>query len=308
MYAPPIDIQTEIFARLPERFRRVGKSSAWLDAHRRGEALHSFLEGPSFDRAGFLYVVDIAFGRVFRVSPAGEFELVAEYPGEPNGLKIHRDGRVFITDFRHGVMLLDVEHGRVEPFLTEYAGRPFQGVNDLFFTANGDLYFTDQGHSGQHERSGALFRYSAAGQLERLLDAVPSPNGLVSDLIEGSILLAVTRDNAVWRVPMQLNGQPHKVGVFIQLSGGVGPDGLALDEAGGLAVAHFGLGSVWLFSSSGEPLYRLRAGTGLGTTNVAYGWPDRRRLYIVESLSGCIVCAKMPVAGRLMYSHAALPE
>lgn len=54
----------------------------------------------SFDRAGNLYVTDIPFGRVFRISPAGEWTLVTEYDGWPNGLKIHKDGRIFITDYK----------------------------------------------------------------------------------------------------------------------------------------------------------------------------------------------------------------
>ncbi|MBB5696610.1 SMP-30/gluconolactonase/LRE family protein, partial [Roseomonas pecuniae] len=70
-----------------------------------------FLEGPSFDRQGRLYVTDIPFGRVFRISPEGEWEQVAEYDGWPNGLKIHRDGRIFITDYKRGIMLLDPESG-----------------------------------------------------------------------------------------------------------------------------------------------------------------------------------------------------
>src|SRR3712207_8550982 len=51
-----------------------------------------------------LYVTDIPFGRVFRISPEGEWEQVAEYDGWPNGLKIHTDGRIFITDYKRGLV------------------------------------------------------------------------------------------------------------------------------------------------------------------------------------------------------------
>ena len=108
--APPV-IETEIFARLPDEFR-VTHETPW--SLRRGEGpLHSFLEGPSFDRAGNLYVTDIPFGRVFRVSPAGDWTLITEYDGWPNGLKIHKDGRIFITDYKRGIMLLDPSSGKV---------------------------------------------------------------------------------------------------------------------------------------------------------------------------------------------------
>lgn len=35
--------------------------------------------------------------------------------------------------------------------------------------------------------------------------------------------------------------------------------------------------------------------------NIAFGGPDRRTLYITESLSGDILMAKLPVAGKLIY-------
>jgi len=98
------------------------------------------------------------------------------------------------------------------------------------------------------------------------------------------------------------DGTVAKVGTFIQLSGGGGPDGLAIDEAGNLAVAHIGIGAVWLFSETGEPMLRVQSTLGRHTTNMAYGGPDRRSLFITESATGTILRAEMPVAGRIMFS------
>ena len=76
--------------------------------------LDSFLEGPSFDLEGNLYVVDIPFGRVFRISPDGNWTLVVEYDGEPNGLKFDREGRMFIADHKHGIMEIDPITGAIK--------------------------------------------------------------------------------------------------------------------------------------------------------------------------------------------------
>jgi gluconolactonase len=306
MFAVPPDIKTEVFARLPDRYRVSSGRSRWVDIQRNGAPTGSFLEGPSFDKAGNLYVVDVPWGRIFRVSPAGEFDLVAEYEGEPNGLKIHRDGRIFVADYRHGIMNLDPASGKVTPFLDRAELDRFKGVNDLVFADNGDLYFTDQGLTGLHDPTGRLYRLSAKdGRLEAVLQGIPSPNGLVLNLDDSAVFVNVTRDNAVWRVPMMANGKAFKVGAFIRLSGGGGPDGLAIDEAGNLAVAHLGLGSVWLFNPMGEPIARIRSCAGPLTTNVAYGGPDRRTLYITESETGQILAAKLDVPGRRMFSHSA---
>lgn len=303
MYAPPDVIETDVFATLPDDLRLAGRRSAWLEGQPGSPPGHSLLEGPSFDHEGNLWCVDIAHGRVFRVSPAGTFEVVADYDGEPNGLRIHKDGRIFIADYKNGIVVLDPQSGRVEPFVERVRLERLKAVNDLVFASNGDLYFTDQGLTGLHDPTGRVFRVTANGRIDCLLDNVPSPNGLVLNLDETVLYVAVTRANAIWRVPLMPDGHVAKVGVFIQMSGGGGPDGLALDEAGGVAVAHVGLGTVWLFSALGEPLYRIRSCRGLHTTNVAYGGENNRTLFITESESGSILRANLPTPGRMMFSH-----
>lgn len=306
MYAAPPVIETTVFARIPDKFRIRGRTNRWIDIQRGGAPTECFLEGPSFDREGNLYVVDVAWGRIFRISPdGGEVELFTEYDGEPNGLKIHRDGRIFIADYRHGIMAADPDTGSVTPFLDRSTLDRFKGVNDLVFASNGDMYFTDQGLTGLQDPTGSVYRLSVDGRLDRLLDNIPSPNGLVLNLEESALFVNVTRGNCIWRVPMSpANGMPYKVGVFLQLSGSLGgPDGLAIDSAGNLAVAHIGLGAVWLFSRLGEPIARINSCAGLATTNLAYGGPGNRTLYITEADSGSILQAQLEVPGRTMYSH-----
>jgi gluconolactonase len=303
MFAPPPDIQTEIFARVPDSLRRKDTDCEFARVQTPGHRMDCFLEGPSFDKEGNLYCVDIAYGRIFRITPNAEWDVVAEYDGTPNGLKIHKDGRIFIADYKHGIMELDPRSGKVTPFCLKYRLEGFKGCNDLFFAANGDLYFTDQGQTGWHDPTGRVYRMKPDGHLECLVDTIPSPNGLVMNKDESRLYVAVTRANAVWRMPLMDSGVV-KVGTFIQLSGGhAGPDGMALDEQGGLVVAHAGMGSVWHFNELGEPIGRVRSCTGLMTTNVAFGGADRKDIYITESTTGTILKARLSVAGKVMYSH-----
>jgi gluconolactonase len=307
VFAPPPVIPAEVFTAVPEDFRKKGARSAWTDANKRGETVHSFLEGPTFDRAGNLYVTDIPFGRIFRISPKGAWELVIEYDGEPNGLVLHADGRMLIADYRNGILQLDVTRGTVEPVIQRSRGEHFRGCNDLTFDSKGNLYFTDQGQTGLHDPSGRVYRLRTDGRLDCLLSNVPSPNGLVLNKAESILYLAVTRANAVWRVPLMLDGTVSKVGVFVQLSGSLGgPDGLCMDEDDNLVVAHSGL-TVWQFSRLGEPAYRIQPATGPFCTNVAYGVGDQaKRLYITEATSGSVLVADLPRPGRALYSHSAI--
>ena len=120
----------------------------------------------------------------------GAIEKVAEYDGEPNGLKIHRDGRIFVADHKQGLLELDPATGRVAVILDRPYHERFKGLNDLMFARNGDLYLTDQGEADLRDPTGRLFCLRADGRLDCLLDCVPSPNGLV---------LTPTRASCTWR-------------------------------------------------------------------------------------------------------------
>ena len=153
--------------------------------------------------------------------------------------------------------------------------------------------------------TGRLYRLSAAtGKLELLLGNIPSPNGLVLNKAESALFLAVTRANAIWKIVILPDGSIAKVSTWIQMGGGNGPDGMAIDENDNIAVCHVGFGAVWLFSARGEPMLRIDSPKGEMTTNCAYGGRDNRTLFFTESRTGSILCAEMPVPGRAMYSHA----
>ena len=303
MFAAPPEFEARVVDAVPPSSGRAEGASAWLAERPPYRGYGSFLEGPAFDRAGRLLCVDVAHGRVLRRAPGGGFEVVLAYDGAPNGLAIHRDGRLFIADHLHGLLLADPHSGARSVVLDRAFGEPFKGLNDLAFAGNGDLYFTDQGQTGLQDPSGRLFRLTADGRLELVLDGIPSPNGLAFDRAGTTLWLAATRANQVWRLPLRDDGRATKVGVFVQLQGS-GPDGLAVAADDSVWVAQPGVGSVWGFSRHGEPIARIRSASAGGmTTNLAFGWPDDGRLYFVESTTGTLQCAELGRSGAPLYAH-----
>lgn len=301
MFAAPPETTAEIFAVLPDSLRNKDKVTRWMEIRRRGVPAHSFLEGPCFDRAGNLYMVDLACGRILRLSPDGRFDVVVEYDGEPNGLAFDSDGTLVIADHRLGLLRLEPGSGRISPLLERPLLESFKGLNDLVFGPDGALYFTDQGDTGLTDATGRVYRLGSDGRLDIALNGGPSPNGLVFSPDGHILYVAMTRANAIWRAPIEVNGSVSRVGNFIQLSGGLaGPDGLAIDSAGNLVICHNGLGCVWLFSPLGEPLLRIRTPAGLQPTNAAYGGDDGRTLFITESSSGTVMTARLDVPGSLL--------
>ncbi len=286
---PPRLIETKVFSAMPDKFRRKGVATEWADANRPGLATDCFIEGPSFDAAGNLYIVDSPFGRIFRIASDGEWSLVVEYDGWPNGLKIAADGRILVADYRHGLMQLDAKAARMLPLLRSRNSESFRGCNDLHIATNGDIYFTDQGQTGLHDPSGRVYRLATNGRLDCLIDTGISPNGLVLDPGETVLFVAMTRDNGVWRLPLMKNGSVSKVGRFCSLFGPSGPDGMTMDASGRLFVAHASLGHVFVFAPNGECIARIKSCAGGACTNVAIGGQNRDRLYITESVTGSVL-------------------
>lgn len=106
---PPVRLDAQPFTSLPDKWAVPGTSAAarakeWANNILAGKAVSSLLEGPCFDSAGNLYVVDIPFGRIFRIAPDGSWSLFASYYGWPNGLKVTSDGRILVADHRQGLV------------------------------------------------------------------------------------------------------------------------------------------------------------------------------------------------------------
>src|SRR6186997_1461508 len=251
-------IEARRFTALPPKLRKK-RRTAWSDPNRQLAPVDSFLEGPSFDRQGNLWCVDIPFGRIFRIDRKGAWELVVQYDGWPNGLKFHRDGRAFIADYKRGLLELNPRTGKVEDVLGSAFSEGFKGLNDLHFADNGDLYFTDQGQSGIADPSGRVYRLRASGELQRLVTNAPSPNGITLNKKNSQVYVAITRSQQIWRLPLMAGGTPSKTGVAIQLSGGhAGPDGIEMDADDGLVVCHLGVG-IWRFDSNMLPTHLVYA-------------------------------------------------
>lgn len=296
-FRPPEILESTVFARLPDALREPG-GSEWGEANRRGLRTDSFLEGPALDADGTLWLVDIPFGRIFRVSSWGQWTQAVRYEGWPNGMKAMPDGTMLVADYRNGLLRIDPRDGRIEPLLARRHSESFKGLNDLCVARDGTIYFTDQGQTGLHDPTGRVYRFTppAAGRAARLdclLDMVPSPNGLVLDPTETVLYVAATRANAVWRVPLMPDGGVAKVGVFCTLFGAGGPDGLAMDAQGRLYVAHVSLGHVFVFSPRGELTHAVRSCAGHAVTNLVLD-PANGRMLITESETGTVLQAPLP--------------
>lgn len=180
-------------------------------------------------------MVDIPYGRILRYDIAkGDFSVVSQWDGEPNGLALRDDGHLVVADYKEGIvsacaaeltqLSVDPSSGKVSPLLTRRNLERFKGPNDIIVASNGDICerasdradadFTDQGQTGMTDPTGLVYRLSPSGKLDVLLSNGPSPNGLVLSPDEKFLYVAMTRDNSVWRCPLQKDGSTSKVMKF----------------------------------------------------------------------------------------------
>jgi gluconolactonase len=242
---PPRLIETQIFSAVPAEFRRNVRSD-WADANRPGAPTDCFIEGPSFDAEGNLYIVDIPFGRIFRISPDRKWTLVVEYDGWPNGLKIDAKGRILVADYMHGIMECDAQAGQnaADPHRAQFG--VVQGLQRPAHRRERRHLFHRPGPDRPARSDGRVYRLRTSGELNCLINTGISPNGLVLDPSESVLFVAMTRDNAVWRAPFMKDGSVSKVGRFCSMFGPSGPDGMTMDSAGRLFVGHASLGHVFV--------------------------------------------------------------
>jgi|tagenome__1003787_1003787.scaffolds.fasta_scaffold19933929_1 hypothetical protein len=66
---------------------------------------------------------------------------------------------------------------------------------------------------------------------------------------------------------------------------------------------HASLGSVFVVNPDGEPIARVLSPRGKTTTNVKFGGPDRKTMFITESSTGSILSAPWTTPGRKLYAE-----
>ena len=224
---------------------------------------------------------------------------------------MHNDGSIWIPDYRRGIVRLEPSSpapgrataGDPVPLLGHRNSESFKGVNDLTFDRDGNCYFTDQGQTGLHDPSGRVYRLRTTGQLDLVMDRIPSPNGVALDTSGKVIFVAVTRANQVWRGPLLPDGSVTKVGAFRTFFGASGPDGMAIDVENRIVVAHASLGGAFVCNARGEVTHFVKSPAGTTVTNIAYR-PGTSKLVMTESETGSILEADLPAKGAPLFSHA----
>jgi gluconolactonase len=258
-------------------------------------------EGPAFDRNGNLHFVNWSSSSIICVTPDGVADEVFNTGGIPAGLAFHRDGSLYVADEGddiHGVLRIADHQATI--LANEYEGQPLNGANDLVFDRHGVLYFSDPWQSSLENPIGGFYRFFPDGRLERIDQGLAFPNGVALNPTEDAVYLAETYHNRILRYPIGSDGKIGPRKEFAHLSGHHGPDGMAFDEGGNLYVAHYGGGKVAVFAPDGTLADEIRIPGG-HVTNVAFGGPDRRTLYITDVETASVYKTEVDIPGLALF-------
>jgi gluconolactonase len=253
-----------------------------------------YSEGVVVDHDGNLY---FSHGKIItKMKPDGSGATTWAETGAPNGHKILADGTHLVCDAsRHAVLRL-LPDGSLAGAASERSdGGPLRGPNDLTLdTAHGGFYFTDPGGSDENRRIGTVHYVDAQGITHTVAEGLAFPNGIALRPDGKELLVGESKRNRILAYRVMAPGKLGPMRVLIDLPANPSgkaednqPDGIGLDAAGNLYVAHYGMRTVQVVAPDGK-LLRSYPGGNRTTSNVAFGGPNHDQLFVTGGDPGAV--------------------
>jgi len=152
-----------------------------------------------------------------------------------------------------------------------YKGKKFDSPNDLAFSSNGDIYFTDPPYGLEKNIDDPLkeapyqgvYKIAKDGQLTLLTDTLTRPNG-IAIFPDGKTILIANSDpeKPYWYAyDLDKNGLFAHGRIFCNAKAATKtaegmPDGLKIDKKGNVFAT--GPGGIWIFNKSGKLLGKIK--------------------------------------------------
>lgn len=247
---------------------------------------HGLLEAPRIDADGTVTYSDVIGGGVYRTQGVLPPDTVLSKRRGIGGHVPHRDGGIVVTgrsvihvggEEQRELLAVDGVHG-FNDLTTDPQGRVLAGA----------LRFSP--FTGESPVPGEVWRIGG-GDPEIVAAGIDWANG-IAVTADGERMYVSDTAQGVVKV-FELAAGPDAGQVFAPAPRGI-PDGMALDEDGGLWVA-LGDGGIARFDAAGE-LDELLDFPSSFASSLAFGGPDRRDVYVTTA-DGNIFRARSEVAG-----------
>lgn len=251
-------------------------------------------EGPCFAaHLGGLVFSDVRSNRMLVAGADGAVRSFRDPSDNANGNVLDAQGRLVTCEHRGRRVVRREPDGAITVLADSYAGKPLNSPNDAVLGPDRAIWFTDpvfgitvpdEGVMAEPVQGACrVYRIDPSGAVQAMTDAVGQPNGIafspdgrvlyVSDT--GAGLMNAEGARAILAFAVDGNGRLSEPRTFAEVEAGV-PDGLAVDADGRVYAAC--LDGVRVFDPDGRMLGRIATATN--ASNLAFGGPDGRRLFI----------------------------
>ena len=256
------------------------------------------IEGPAWGPDGALYAVsfgrDGTIGRVtFDTDGSGNAALFAALPpgSTGNGIRFAADGSMLIADYS-GHHVLRIAAGTREAKVFAFLPRANQ-PNDIALAPDGTLYASDPQWA---DNTGQLWRIDRTGTPHLLETGMGTTNGIEVSPDGKRLYVNESVQCTVWVYDLLVDGGVANKRLLIAFDDH-GLDGMRTDVKGNLYIARYGAGVVAIVSPEGKVLREV-ALKGRKPTNVAFGGPDGRTVYVTLQDRGAIEAFRAEYPGR----------
>jgi sugar lactone lactonase YvrE len=230
-------------------------------------------EGPVWDPSTATWLfVDITPGLVHRLEPTSGHLTTFEVGQVVSAVLPTACDRLLLVS-GHGLLLCEADGSGQVPFGDHLETMPELLLNDAKVDSRGRLW------TGSRDRDrlsrGHLFRIDAEGSATVMLDGINVSNGLGWSPDDRAFYYidSLTYSVRVFEFDAEL-GTIHNGREFVAFDRDTGlPDGLSVDEHGGVWIAHFGSGTVTRHDPSGAQV-AVHHFPAPNVTSLAFGGPD----------------------------------
>ena len=263
------------------------------------------------------------------ILPGGGLRRVGAVGGAPNGLTMDALGRLLIANFGLGsdepgpLQRLDPETGRIEVLCDAIDGRTLVASNYPIVDRAGNVWVShstwDREKSAQGLEDGFVYRVRPDGRAEKMAEGFAFTNGLALDADERWLYVCQSIGRNVVRLPIRADGTLGAIEPYGPVLGEPAfpratqaqrltfgaTDGCGFDAEGNLWVTLVVAGRIVAITPQREavPVLEDPAGTTMvWPTNVSWGGPDLRDLYIGSVRMDHVLHARSPVPG-LPHAH-----
>lgn len=203
--------------------------------------------------------------------------ILANTGGRPAGLAFDAAGNLYVADGGRKAVLKITASGKTTVVSDRFGEEAFVEPARLTMALDGQLYFTDTASS-------RVYRIDTQGRTLLVTSELHGPTGIAVSA-DGSHLLVGDKTGTIWKLGVDGKHLSH----FANLHGRGEPAGMALDEKGNLYVACGG--AVAVLSPQGKQIDSYKM-PGRRVTDVAFGGPDLKDLYIADAGAGAVYKAR----------------